>query len=168
MAKIVFSKGWTQVGEGKGQHRKEPEDEIKTDTICTLYKVKEGIFMLLPDSETMKSGYINQLADCMFKDTKWGSIIVLADIYKTNYPQLSSYPEDGTIPVITHNSSFLSDKDAWIRKAAGHEVAHFLFPCGGFGAALMMEAETKGVSAFKLTSLLDSHYLSAEILEAVH
>ena len=165
LAKILFQKTWTKAGEGTGESRKEPDEDVKSDLICTLHMAKPGIYMLMPEDK-MKSNYASQLADGLFKEVKWGKIVILDDVYKTTYPQLGSYPEDGSVPIITHASSFLAPEDQWIRKL--YESAHFMAPTGGLAAALIVLAEMSGLSAFKLTALTNSHYLSAEMMEGAY
>jgi len=113
---------------------------------------------------------VNQLAKKLLEALPApGRIVALNSMYRTKYPnpdELYQVP-DGQTPMKTFKSSFVSAEDsAWLTSKVG-TPAHFMAPCGGLAAALLMQCEMHGKSGFQITAITDGHYVTAESMQAL-
>ncbi len=99
---------------------------------------------------------------------QYDRIVVLDDVYKTNY----STTDTGYISSLDHQplryyKTSFADKDVklgtFLQK---YKPAGVLNLIGGFNAAVLIHAELNGIPAAVVTAIVDSHYVSTETLQA--
>ena len=113
---------------------------------------------------------VNELTSKLFAQTqgKISNIIVLSAMYQNNYPEkdINCEKYGTTLPLKTHQSSYLSsDRQAWLTSKIGGP-AHFMVPATGIAGACLMHAEMNGLEAVCVTAITDSHSMSTEALQA--
>lgn len=94
-------------------------------------------------------------------------ILILDSVYKTNYSTTDTghYGSiDGEYPLKFYKSSHADPTLAAFLKK--HSPAGVLNILGGFPASLLLNAEMTGISAAAVHAIVDSHYVTAETLQA--
>ncbi len=96
--------------------------------------------------------------------------MVLDTVYKTNYSttDTGSYNSvDGEVyPLKYYKSTHTNGDQLFNTFLSKHKPAGVLNILGGFEAALLVHAELYGISAAAIHAIVDSHYVSAETLQA--
>jgi len=91
-------------------------------------------------------------------------------VYKTNYSTTdtgSYHSVDGeAYPLKYYKSSHAAGDQVLANFLGKHKPAGVLNIMGGFEAALLVHAEMFGISAAAIHAIVDSHYVSAETLQA--
>ena len=183
MAKVNYGDAWTKVAVGESKTTKKDEKEKekkkedskkdKDESVCDCFHLPDAkgliaFYFLLPDRAGMKASAVNEMTNNLLaKITSVAQIIVLRELYRTSYTgdELQSL-SDGRLNLKTHKTSHLNDAERdWLQTQVGGP-AHFTMMAGGLGARLLNHCEMYGISGFAITAITESHYVSAESMQA--
>ena len=89
-------------------------------------------------------------------------------LYKTNYTDSNFYYSqvEGETPFKYYKTSHVAKDQHLSTFLAKLQPSNVMNVMGGLEGALLMEAEMKGMSAAVIVGIVDSHYVTAELLQA--
>ena len=165
LTKIIFD------GKLKEAGKADVTQQEKTKEVMKVFYVEEHqILILNPDS--VKSSHSGSVIDQLFSQlpNTPQRLVLLDTVYKTNYSTTdtgSYHSIDGeAYPLKYYKSSHTSGDQLFSTFLSKHKPAGVLNILGGFEAALLVHAELNGLSAAAIHAIVDSHYVSAETLQA--
>ena len=163
LAKIVLDGKLVEVGKAETLYKEKTKDSLQ------LYHMAEGNALVIYPTETLKGSFQGQIMDQLFTlIPSVKRVLTLGSLYKTHYTDTNMYysSDDGAIPLKYYKTSYTqadADLNTYLGKIQPSAVMNIK---GGIGGALLMEAEMRGVSGAVITAITDSHYVTAEILQA--
>lgn len=168
MSKVVFHERLTEVGKAEVKYHD------KTSEVLKVYHQAEHQLLVLHPQETLKSAFSNQLVDQLFsmlksEGAKFERIVLIDSLYKTHYSTTDTgYLEQlgDSYPLKFYKTSWAKNDAVLTNFTSKLQPAGVLNLIGGFPAAVMIYAELNGIPAAKFVSIVDSHYVTSETLQA--
>ena len=164
LTKILFE-GMAEAGKAEVLYQE------KTKEVLKIFYVQASQLLVL-HPEGLKGAWSRAVISQLFtKLAETGSptprVVILDTVYKTNYSTTDTghlLSLDDGFPLKYYKSSHVdAHAAAFLSK---HQPAGVLNILGGFAAALLVHAELSGQSAVAIHAIVDSHYVTAETLQA--
>eukprot|EP00347_Sterkiella_histriomuscorum_P009862 403339590 len=177
LSKIILGHGLTggdrlkEIGKVEVTYHEKTQEVLK---ILHYSGASEGQILVLHPQEALKSTFVNQLVDKLFgqlkaEGAKFDRIVILDSIYKTNY----STTDTGYLtnlgdhyPLKYYRTSHANADQVLASFTSKIQPAGVLNLIGGLNAAILIHAELNGIPAAEFVSVVDSHYVTSETLQA--